>query len=285
MSLSPRDLRALNRAVTKDRTSSLADVTDEMNEVRSTPVCSRTIRRAIHRIGKQSRIARAKPHLNERHRQRRLKFARDTRAWTHEQWSKVIWTDEASVEIGKQSRQVRVWRGVGEEYDADCIVPTFKSNRQSLMIWGCMAAGRLGPLIVIPSDRRTARDYVDLVLDGPLMAFYLELSQARGDVMIMEDGAPVHRSKLAQQHHVEHKIRTLDWPAQSPDMNPIEHVWKQLKLAINKRRERPKSLGDLETAIKEEWARLGSDLARSLVESMPKRVAALGQARGGHTKY
>src|ERR1700738_3894665 len=66
-----------------------------------------------------------------------------------------IWTDEASVEIGKESRVVWVWRRPGERYDEKCTVPTFKPGRQSLMIWGGIAHGRLGPLIRIPKGEKS----------------------------------------------------------------------------------------------------------------------------------
>ena len=96
------------------------------------------------------------------------------------------------MEIGKDSRVVWVWRRPGERYDEKCLAPTFKSGRQSLMIWGCMAYGRLGPLVQIPKDERRGVDYVRLVLSGPLWDFYEELYEVRGRVAVMEDGAPIH---------------------------------------------------------------------------------------------
>ena len=94
------------------------------------------------------------------------------------------------MEIGKDSRVLQVWRRPGEKYLEKCIKPSFKSGRQSLMIWGCMANGKLGPLILMPKEERTGVDYVRLVLSGPLWDFYSDLMEERGQVAVMEDGAP-----------------------------------------------------------------------------------------------
>ena len=60
---------------------------------------------------------------------------------------KLFFSDESSVEVGKQSRQVKIWRRVGERFNTECLAPTFKSGRQSVMIWGCFAGGIKGSLV------------------------------------------------------------------------------------------------------------------------------------------
>ena len=200
-------------------------------------------------------------------------------------WSRVIWTDEASVEIGKESRTIRVWRRIGERYKENCLAPTFKSGRQSLMVWGCMAYGRLGPLIRIPKDQKSAADYVNLVLSGPLWDFYSELYEERGIMKVVEDGAPIHRAEVSKAFRTSYDMDILDHPAQSPDVNPIEHVWKHLKVMINKRLARPRKLEELWIALLEEWGRIDVEFINSLVESMPDQVEAVSKAKGGPTKY
>src|SRR5436190_24134820 len=100
-----------------------------------------------------------------------------------------------------------------------CLAPTFKSGRQCLMVWGCIAYGRRGPLVRIPKDCRTGADYTKLVLAGPLWDFYTELYEERGVVKVMEDGAPIHRSAPAKMFCSTHHMDTLEHPAQSPDIN------------------------------------------------------------------
>ena len=153
------------------------------------------------------------------------------------------------------------------------------------MIWGCMAYGKLGPLIRMPSDQKTGLDYVNLVLSGPLWDFYAQLYEQKGIAAVMEDGAPVHCAKVAKEFCTTHKMEVLPHPAQSPDTNPIEHVWHQLKIRINGREEVPKNLDELWEALQQEWNKIDINFINSLVRSMPDWVQAVYKAKGGHTKY
>ena len=103
-------------------------------------------------------------------------------------------------------------------------MPTFKSGRSRVMIWGCIAHGIKGPLVFIPPDRRLAVDYVDLVLNGPLWDFYTKLYEERGVVKVMEDGAPTHTFKATQNFRNINSIEPLPYLAQLLDINPIKYI-------------------------------------------------------------
>ena len=101
----------------------------------------------------------------------------------------------------------------------------------------------------------------------------------------MEDGAPTHTSKVAQNFRNINSLESLPHPSQSPDMNPIEHVWYLLKTRINKRKIRPKTVEEMKGALLEEWEKLEISTINSLINSMPYRVQALIASKGGSTKY
>ena len=102
--------------------------------------------------------------------------------------------------------------------------------------------------------------------------------------IFMQDGAPCHRSKIVSEFLKEKKIKVLDWPNNSLDLNPIENLWEVLKNKVADKQ--PSSAKDLEDAIKEVWiCELSPAYCRTLVESMPRRLEMVIKNNGGHTKY
>src|SRR5258708_5707805 len=107
--LTERALRRLSLSVSWDRRQTLHDITDSINANISTPVCARTVHTALkHHLGISSHIAAKKPFITVAQRKKRMQWARDHVKWTIEDWKTVIWTDESSVEIGKESRTCTV---------------------------------------------------------------------------------------------------------------------------------------------------------------------------------
>ena len=77
----------------------------------------------------------------------------------------------------------------------------------------------------------------------------------------------------------------MAWPAQSPDPNPIEHLWVDLKKAPRKHATPPKGVHELWERVVEEWNKIPPETCQNLIESMPRSVQAVIKAKGGHTKY
>ena len=75
------------------------------------------------------------------------------------------------------------------------------------------------------------------------------------------------------------------WPAQSPDINPIEHFWVDLKKALQKYLKPPKRVHELWDRVVEEWDNISPETCQNLIENMPRRMQAVIKAKGGHTKY
>ena len=75
----------------------------------------------------------------------------------------------------------------------------------------------------------------------------------------------------------------MPWPARSPDLNPIEHLWTWIDQKLNEKE--IKNMGDLKNGIRDAWLNIPADLCQKLVESMPKRILACIKAKGGHIKY
>lgn len=101
--------------------------------------------------------------------------------------------------------------------------------------------------------------------------------------ILQEDNDPKHRSKIAKSWKVENGIKELPWPSMSPDQNPIENVWRIMKIRISKKKIR--TINGLKAELVKEWKSLPNELARNLVESMQRRITALIEANGDYTLY
>jgi len=207
-------------------------------------------------------------------------FAKEHLGWTIDQWKQVIWTDESSFESGK-SGQLRVWRTADEEFNQECTGSTHKSGRTSVMVWGAIAYDQKSELVVMDKNKRTAADFVDQVYDGPLLQFLTGFI----DPILMEDGAPIHRAKAATEWRDELELKKLIWPAQSPDMNPIENLWAVMKKAVQKVHKSGDTVDVLIKNIKEAWENIPMELINRLVETMPTRVNELKKNKGKSTRY
>ena len=100
----------------------------------------------------------------------------------------------------------------------------------------------------------------------------------------MEDGAPAHRAAMTKQWHTQHGVKLFGgWLGNSPDLNPIESLWLQMKQLQSK--ERATSATGLKKIASKVWGKITPSYLKSLYESMPRRMKAVVDAQGGHTKY
>lgn len=97
------------------------------------------------------------------------------------------------------------------------------------------------------------------------------------------DNDPKHTAydvRMWLAHHIKH---TLPHPPQSPDLNPIEHLWEELDRRVKKRAISTKA--ELKVALMEEWQNIGAETTQKLVSSMPNRLEAVIKQKGLATKY
>ena len=81
------------------------------------------------------------------------------------------------------------------------------------------------------------------------------------------------------------RIRVLDWPEQSPDLNPIENLWQHFKKKLNSYERLAKDIQELWERTEAEWEKIKVEECQNIIESMPRRLKVMIQAEGGHTKY
>ena len=135
----------------------------------------------------------------------------------------VIWTDEPSFKLGKQSWQIQVWQKVYEKYKWDYLASMFKSSRSSVMIWGALTVALKGPQVHIPPNQRKANDFIEVIYEGALEPYY-HLHKNLKMLTLMEDGAPIHCNNILKLWQEACGMKKLEWLAQSPYLNPIENL-------------------------------------------------------------
>jgi transposase len=113
---------------------------------------------------------------------------------------------------------------------------------------------------------------------------YLERRDAI-DFIFQQDNAPIHASNSTRQWFTDNNIPVLDWPARSPDMNPIENVWGMMVRAVYADCKQYETTAELKQAIKWAWINVQRAHLENLINGMPKRLMALLKAHGGVTKY
>ncbi|KAG2785631.1 hypothetical protein PC129_g12401 [Phytophthora cactorum] len=107
-------------------------------------ISKQTVRNRIKAEGFNGRAARKKPHLTQKNIKARLEYANTMLKYKEKDWKKVIFSDESSVWLTGAAGRVYVWRKPGEEFKNKCLVPTFKSGKETLMVWGCITYEGVG---------------------------------------------------------------------------------------------------------------------------------------------
>ena len=151
------------------------------------------------------------------------------------------------------------------------------------MIWGCMTTKGTGYACCI-DGRMDAELYMQILGDEFLRTLeYYGLDQS--DIVFQQDNDPKHTSRAATRWFQNNNVEVLEWPAQSPDLNPIEYLWQHLKKQLAKYETELTSMHELWERVEVEWEKIPTQVCIDLIESMPRRIAAVLKAKGGYTKY
>lgn len=170
------------------------------------------------------------------------------------------------------------WRDLRKE-------PRYFSKRNfgggSLMVWGAFCAD--GTLeLAFTSCRMNSAEYTTLLQTNLLL--FLNRNR-RKKFIFQQDNASIHKSNETQTWLEKRKIKVLQWPACSPDQNPIENIWGIMVRQIYADNKQYASISDLKLAVIAAWELISKEVCLNLVQSMPNRIFELIQKNGGPTHY
>ena len=197
------------------------------------------------------------------------------------------------MERGKGKKRAWVWGTPSDTWKPE-FVKTYKKGKDlRIMVWRMFwGSGKRSELYIMDRDFESkksgysANSYIE-VLDANLPGNYEQ------DLYFMQDNVPIHTVNKVKQWFEDNGIDTSNWPLYSPDLNPIEHIWKALKERVMEdylevwdiKGDSKAELQRMETVLKLAWNDLPDSLFESLVQSMTRRIQAIIQAKGWHTKY
>ena len=216
-----------------------------------------TLRRSLKAIGYRRYVACRRPFISKKQAAKRLAFTLKYR-WASVEglWKHVAWSDEATFETRKRGKMYVTRRPEEKNYQ-DYIQSVYRSRRVSVMVQAAIGWDQKSELIFLEKEPGKkgicSTAYTNQVLEAVIGPYYTSLSPAQQEKFIfMEDGVKVHMG-AARLQRLNHGIRGFDQPPSSPDLNPIEKIWRQMKHEITKLNNVPTSKEDMKEVLRELW--------------------------------
>jgi transposase len=219
-----------------------------------------------------------KPWLKKKHIKERLKFAIAHKDWTLKKWKKVLWSDETMITLRSKLPR-KVWRLKSEKYNIKCMTPIIRQDKR-VKLWGCFSFDGVGKLYQIKGILNGVGYHK--ILQNQMFPSAKALF-GRKEWIFQQDNAPVHTYKPNMKYLEKKGTNIMDWPACSPDLNPIENLWHILDQNTSKRQ--PKNETDLFKVLEDAWKNIEKEKLENLVKSMQKRCQKVIENKGYSIEY
>lgn len=237
----------------------------QIKAVTATTASLRTVQRRLSTCSHLKYVKMAKkPPLTPRHKQQRLEWCREHMSWKAE-WKFVLFSDEKKFNLDGPDGWASYWHDLRKEKRI------FFSRAQgggSVMVWAAFGSGGKTD-IVFMNGRQDSRKYQE-VLEKHLLPTAPQICGQNW--RFQQDNAPIHTSRSTKAWFEAKNVSVLDWPARSPDLNPVENLWGVLARKVYKGCRQFSNVADLKQSIQQCWAEIDNSLLERLIASMPHRV-------------
>ncbi|KAG2193206.1 hypothetical protein INT46_007610 [Mucor plumbeus] len=205
--------------------------------------------------------------VNTTNKRKRFAWAKKYQHYTVNNWRKWGFSDETRINMWGSDGKSYYWTDGATDY--------------------CLTKLRPGNGSTITEGNVNREVYIDILQTSLLdtLGYYgLDKKSFR----FQQDNATPHTFVPTKQWFQRQRFSPksiLDWPPQSPDLNPIEHVWNQLKRRLNAYPARATTIAELEARIHQEWYKFTKEDCLKYIDSMPDRIKAVIRSKGGPTRY
>jgi transposase len=243
-----------------------------------------SVRNYVEEEGLRSYMRQDRPALTRLQKKARFAFAERWRHKDVEWWKNVMFSDETSVSrFGTFGRRFYLKRPRNKTPRPHHKKGTKQGGGGKICLWGCLTYRAPGDLCRL-SGYMDAETYVDVLKSYVIRTWkFYELKPK--NLIFQQDNASAHTAKLSKAYLAKQKIAVLEWPANSPDLNIIEHVWAYMNRELDRYDTYPETMDDLWERVQVVWENMSLDFIHNLYNSIPHRIEQLYARGGDNTDY
>jgi hypothetical protein len=240
---------------------------------------ARTVRRRLDQAGLFGRVARIEYPFTDEHITQRLQFAQEHESWTDDKWARILFGDESYICLGSHG-QIWVQRPQDAAYLSEFMMRGQSNFAPKIGIWACFSSQGVGELRIfdVNMDTRLYTDTMRRFMKPCALRFW-----PNGEWFYLHDNSSYHGSHRSHEWFHNNGVSLIELPPHSPDLNPLENLWADLKRRVESHNAR--DIANLTEIIAEEWQNTSQLTCSSLVDSMHDRMRAVIDAEGHKTGY
>ncbi|GFY31135.1 transposable element Tcb2 transposase [Trichonephila clavipes] len=217
----PAEDRYIVLQARRNRRPTAGEIARRTTQATGRPISRFTVARRLHGGGLFARRPVRCVPLTPAHRRRRSLWCREHRNWRDNEWGRVLFTDESRFSLSSDSHRILIWRERGSRNHPSNIIERDRYGGRGVLVWGGIVLGSCTDLHIFDAGSVNGTRYCNEIL-LPYVRLFRGVMGLQ--FLFMDDNAPCHRTVAAEQLLESEDIERMDWPARSPDLNPIEHV-------------------------------------------------------------